>query len=210
MRCYTVQINPFQANSGIFDHFQLNPQGMLSLGGGPAGKGMEIRRPEGHIRQITDDEWKRAPLRVPVMEARIIVDGTEMRIYEADIRTGGNGEPAISYSGRESENILVLWDVRSSFGGTVELSVPDDVQVVTQQESIHADGQSYVRGIEILLILKPGQSVRASRTGISNLHPQSVLSFKGGCGGPQCVYEETAFPPDAGEEAIQQLSEFRT
>ena len=207
MRCYTVQINPFQSGAGIFDHLRLDPHGMLSLGGGPARSAHNI-----HI-DITDEEWNRGPLKLGVCEAKVIVDGTEIRIYEADIREKG-GEPIISYNGQDSDSILVLWDVRSAFGGTVELDIPSDVRVVAQQESIHADGHSYVRGVEALLVLKPGQSVRALREGASNLYPQSVLSFPGGCGGPKCSYEEegedSIFPPDPGEEEMRALSEFRT
>ena len=77
------------------------------------------------------------------------------------------------------DRVLVLWRVGSGYRGSVSITAGEGVTVIASDTSWHSGRGNLGETAEMLAILKPGQVLRASRSGRHVQNTRARLAYDG-------------------------------
>lgn len=90
-----------------------------------------------------------------------------------------NGKYLIVAPRGEDNRILVLWRVESGYRGSASITAGEGVTVIARDTSWHSGRGSLGETAEMLAILRPGQELRASRSGRRVQETEARLGYDG-------------------------------
>ena len=90
-----------------------------------------------------------------------------------------NGRYLIVAPQKGDNRVLVLWRVSSGYRGSASISAGEDVTVIALDSSWHSGRGNLGETAEILVILKPGQELHASRSGRRVQETEAKLVYDG-------------------------------
>lgn len=134
--------------------------------------------------------------RTPVMERRWNSEKSEYKMVDTgratarikdvsiialkDAEGKPNGKYLIVAPRNGGDNrVLVLWRVSSGYRGEAIITAGEGVTVIASDSSWHSSRGSLGETAEMLAILKPGQELRASRSGCSVQNTKAKLVYDG-------------------------------